>query len=65
MTTAVIIYYLFSFLFMIGVNLREKEFNVWMGIWLWFFAWTIFPIFWGDYFTTKRTYYENYQKVEE
>lgn len=62
MTTAVIIYYLFSFLFMIGVNVREKEFKVWMSIWLLFFAWIIFPIFWGDYFTSQRDYYDSFKK---
>lgn len=65
MITAIIIYYLFSFLFMIGVNLRKEEFKVWMSIWLWFFAWIMFPIFWGDYFTTKRIYYDNYRKTEK
>lgn len=62
MTTAVIIYYVFSFLFMVGVNGRNKDFKLIMCIWLLFFAWIIFPMFIGDYFTSKRDYYDSFTK---
>ena len=65
MVTAIFIYYVFSLLFMVGVNVRDKDFKFWMFIYLLFFSWMIFPTFWGDYFTTKRKYYEDYQRVEK
>lgn len=62
MTTAVIIYYVFSFFFILGVNLRNEDFKFWMCIYLLFFAWIMFPIFIGDYFTSKRNYYDSFKK---
>lgn len=62
MTTAITIYYVFSFFFMIGVYIKDKDFKFWMCIWLLFFAWMIFPIFWGDYFTSKSNYYDSFKK---
>lgn len=62
MVTAVFIYYVFAFFFMIGVSVRDKDFQFWMCIWLLFSSWMIFPIFIGDYFTSKRNYYDSFKK---